>query len=153
MQAIRIVSRCDDGSCPHRRSLDGGLRTAEALRGRVHRPDPFLGDEAHAPYNRPPLSKDVLVRASSVTRRWRSRSARPTSDVKWMLGSAPQSADLARAHVTTDDGVETDDARSSSRPGCARAALPCGRSRDVHAVRTLDDAMALRSELVPAPAS
>ena len=40
----------------------GGLRTAESLRRFGYSgPITVIGEEAHAPYNRPPLSKAVLA--------------------------------------------------------------------------------------------
>lgn len=127
----------------------GGLRTAEALRragytGAVT----MIGDELHAPYNRPPLSKDVL--STGVSHDAVAFPARPaTADVRWMLGSRVVSTDLEAHTVTTDDGRE--------HPWCALVIATGLRSRRLdlpltagrHSVRTLDDAMALRDELVP----
>jgi len=65
----------------------GGLRTAEALRrfgyaGAIT----VIGAEVWAPYNRPPLSKEVLANeVSHQAVAFEQRSA--TSDVNWVLGT------------------------------------------------------------------
>ena len=127
----------------------GGLRTAEALRRAGYTgPVTMIGDELHAPYNRPPLSKDVL--STGVSHDAVAFPARPaTADVRWMLGSRVVSTDLEARTVTTDDGRE--------HPWCALVIATGLRSRRLdlpltagrHSVRTLDDAMALRDALVP----
>lgn len=127
----------------------GGLRTAEALRRAGYTgPVTMIGDELHAPYNRPPLSKDVL--STGVSHDAVAFPARPaTADVRWMLGLRVVSTDLEARTVTTDDGRE--------HPWCALVIATGLRSRRLdlpltagrHSVRTLDDAMALRDELVP----
>ena len=82
----------------------GGLRTAEALRragftGAIT----VIGEEKHAPYNRPPLSKDVLsAGVSHDAVAFPARAA--TADVEWMLGARVISTDLEARTVTTDDG-------------------------------------------------
>ena len=83
----------------------GGLRTAESLRRAGYAgPITVVGAEVHAPYNRPPLSKEVL--ASVVNHEAVAFPARPaTADVEWMLGSPVASADLEGRTVTTADGA------------------------------------------------
>jgi len=123
----------------------GGLRTAESLRragysGGIR----VIGDELHAPYNRPPLSKDVL--ATDVTHEAVAFPARAeTADVEWMLGSRAASTDLSARTVTTDDGAVT----RYSALVIATGLRPRRLDPRHHAIRTLDDAMALRAELVP----
>src|SRR6188474_3527701 len=84
----------------------GGLRAAEALRKSGYTgPLVMMGDELHAPYNRPPLSKDVL--STEVTHEAVAFPARAEmADVSWMLGARAASVDLAAHSVTTDDGHE-----------------------------------------------
>lgn len=126
----------------------GGLRTAESLRragygGRIR----IIGDELHAPYNRPPLSKDVL--ASAVTHEAVAFPTRAeTADVEWMLGSRAASADLGAHTVTTDDGAVTAYSALVIATGLRPRRLDYPPRPGRHAVRTLDDAMALRDELV-----
>ena len=82
-----------------------GLRVAEALRRFGYSgPITAIGDEPHAPYNRPPLSKEVLAgdEVSHATVAFPQRAA--TADVGWVLGSAAVSADLEHQTVTTADG-------------------------------------------------
>lgn len=68
----------------------GGLRTAEALRrykyqGKIH----IVGDESHMPYNRPPLSKELLAQ-----------------DQELAQVSFPIRSDDLLAEFTLGDGVE-----------------------------------------------
>jgi len=129
----------------------GGLRTAEALRrfgydGAIT----VFGDEPHAPYNRPPLSKEVL--AESVSHDAVAFEIRDSvADVNWVLGTRILSADLEHGTVTDDNfDVHPFSAlviATGLRP--RRLHVANGDLRGRHAVRTLDDAIALRSELVP----
>ncbi|MDE2409677.1 MAG: FAD-dependent oxidoreductase, partial [Actinomycetales bacterium] len=82
-----------------------GLRVAEALRRFGYTgPITAIGDEPHAPYNRPPLSKEVLAgdEVSHATVAFPQRAA--TADVGWVLGSPVVSSDLEHQTVTTADG-------------------------------------------------
>lgn len=127
----------------------GGLRTAEALRKSGYAgPLAVIGEELHAPYNRPPLSKDVL--AGVVTHESVAFPQRAsTADVEWMLGARVVAADLTAHTVTTGDGVAHSYSALVIATGLRpkRLALPELPGR--HTVRTLDDAMALRDELLP----
>ena len=128
----------------------GGLRAAEALRKSGYSgPLTVLGEELHAPYNRPPLSKDVL--STEVTHAAVAFPVRAeTADVNWMLGHRATALDVAARTVTTDDGRSHDWSALVIATGLRARRLPYladlpGR----HAVRSLDDAMALRKELIP----
>lgn len=129
----------------------GGLRAAETLRksgyaGRLV----VIGDEPHAPYNRPPLSKEVL--AEQVDH---AAVAFPMSemldDVEWVLGNAVVSTDLEAQTITLADGQEMEYnsliIASGLRP--RRLEMPGQPAQGAHAIRTLDDAMALRPLLKP----
>ena len=129
----------------------GGLRAAETLRksgyaGRLV----VIGDEPHAPYNRPPLSKEVL--AEQVDH---AAVAFPLSevldDVEWILGNAVVSTDLDSQTITLADGqvVEYNSLIIASGLRPRRLDMPGQPARGAHAIRTLDDAMALRPELKP----
>jgi NADPH-dependent 2,4-dienoyl-CoA reductase/sulfur reductase-like enzyme len=129
----------------------GGLRVAETLRKTGYTGElVVIGDEPHAPYNRPPLSKEVL--AEHVDH---NAVAFPLGeildDVQWVLGSAVVATDLDAQTVTLANGrvVEygTLIIASGLRP---RRLDELGRpGAGVHAIRTLDDAIALRAELKP----
>ena len=129
----------------------GGLRMAEALRRFGYTgPITAIGDEAHAPYNRPPLSKEVL--ATEVTHDAVAFPQRPaTADVNWVLGTRAESADLEHQTVTDSNGeihpYRTLIIATGLRP--RRLHVPNSELAGRHAVRTLDDAIALRAELTP----
>lgn len=127
----------------------GGLRTAEALRRAGYAgPITVIGEEAHAPYNRPPLSKDVLsTGVSHEAVAFPARAA--TADVQWMLGSRVESADLDARTVTTADGREHHWRALVIATGLRARRLDLPLITGRHTVRTLDDAMALRDELLP----
>ncbi|MDX2025313.1 FAD-dependent oxidoreductase, partial [Microcella sp.] len=75
-----------------------GLRTAEgARRAGYTGPIEFLGAEAHAPYNRPPLSKELLQTEGQghADVAFPIRSALEEG-VSWVLGRAAVSLDAER---------------------------------------------------------
>ena len=129
----------------------GGLRAAEALRrfgyaGAIT----AIGDEPYAPYNRPPLSKEVLAtEVSHEAVAFLQRAA--TEDVNWVLGTRVASADLEHETVTDVNGQVYEYSALIVATGLRprRLQVPNGQLAGRHAVRTLDDAMALRAELVP----
>jgi len=129
----------------------GGLRTAEALRRFGYLgPITVIGEEPHKPYNRPPLSKEVL--ANSVTHEavaFEERAA--TADVNWVLGTRAVSVNLEHNSVTdSSDVIHIYSAlviATGLRP--RRLNLPNGDLTGRFALRTLDDAIALREQLKP----
>jgi 3-phenylpropionate/trans-cinnamate dioxygenase ferredoxin reductase subunit len=129
----------------------GGLRAAEALRRFGYAgPITVIGEERHAPYNRPPLSKEVL--AAEVSHEAVAFPQREsTADVNWVLHTRVESADLEHGTVTDSNG-ETHSygtliIATGLRP--KRLEVPNGELTGRHAVRTLDDAIALRKDLKP----
>ena len=82
----------------------GGLRAAEALRRFGYAgPITVIGEERHAPYNRPPLSKEVL--AAEVSHEAVAFPQREsTADVNWVLHTRVESADLEHGTVTDSNG-------------------------------------------------
>jgi len=127
----------------------GGLRTAESLRRFGYTgPITVIGQEIHAPYNRPPLSKEVL--ANEVTHEavaFEQRAA--TADVNWVLGTKAVSLDSEHNAVSDSEGqVHPYSAlviATGLRP--RRVNFPNGELANRFALRTLDDAIALRSQL------
>ena len=129
----------------------GGLRAAEALRRFGYAgPITVIGDEPHAPYNRPPLSKEVL--AAEVSHEAVAFPQRDsTADVNWVLGTRVESADLPNSTVTDSNGETHPYGTLIIATGLRPRRLQVTNSElsGRHAVRTLDDAIALRSGLKP----
>lgn len=129
----------------------GGLRAAEALRRFGYAgPITVIGEERHAPYNRPPLSKEVL--AAEVSHEAVAFPQREsTADVNWVLGTRVESADLEHGTVTDSNGEThaygTLIIATGLRP--KRLSVQNGELAGRHAVRTLDDAIKLRKDLKP----
>lgn len=125
----------------------GGLRAAEALRKSGYAgPLKVIGQEIHAPYNRPPLSKEVL--STVVTHEavaFPQRAA--TEDVEWVRGVSAVSADLDARTVTTDDGVRHPWRALVIATGLRARRLDLPELPGRHSIRTLDDAIALRETL------
>jgi len=126
----------------------GGLRAAEQLRaagwtGTIT----LVGDEPHMPYNRPPLSKEVLAgKASFDSLAFTPRAA--ASDVEWRLGTQVVAAGLAGHTATLDDGAELSYEALVVATGMRPRRLRCdGPSAGRHTVRTIADAQGLREEL------
>ena len=129
----------------------GGLATAEALRrlgfyGHIT----LIGAEAYLPYDRPPLSKQVLageMAPQEVLLRSSEQIDELSLDLR--LGVAATGVDIGSRAVTVENGRFEYDAlviatgvRPRSLPGAAGVA-------GVHFVRTIEDALALKESLRP----
>ncbi|MGZ4474398.1 MAG: NAD(P)/FAD-dependent oxidoreductase [Nocardioides sp.] len=132
----------------------GGLRAAEQLRAAGHDgPITVVGEEIHLPYNRPPLSKDVLADAGDddVERLhaglvFRRRAS--IDDVDFLLGRRAVASDLVARTVSLDDGTTLayDGLVVATGLRARRLPLP-GPAAGRHVIRTLDDALGLRSAI------
>lgn len=129
-----------------------GLRAAEALRaegydGRLT----LVGDEAHKPYDRPPLSKGFLS-GTDEPQAVLLRGA-DELDAEWLLGTRAVGADASAHQVRLEDGrvldyeglVVATGSSARSLPGLPTA-LP-----GLHLLRTHDDALRLREDLTAGP--
>lgn len=130
-----------------------GLRLAEQLRALGHAgPITIAGAETRMPYNRPPLSKDVLTGDDDAEALVRSLSFRlrpALDDVTWKLGAAAVACDLDRRRVSFADGAALSYDALAIATGLAPRRLPMpGGEKDRFVLRTLDDALALRARLV-----
>jgi 3-phenylpropionate/trans-cinnamate dioxygenase ferredoxin reductase component len=131
-----------------------GLRTAEQLRAAGHAGELLvLGAEQHPPYNRPPLSKEVLADQqpadpAALAQRLAFRQRSSISDVTFLLGETVTTADLAAGTLSTASGRTLTYgglvAATGLRP--RRLAVP-GPLLGRHVLRTVDDCHALRSGL------
>ena len=130
-----------------------GLRAAERLREEGFTGSlTLIGEEAHEPYDRPPLSKQVL--AGSVRSDDTSLPRRRAIDADWRLGVAATGLDLAARQVHLADGgrigfdklLIATGVRARSWPNAAEAALA-----GVLTLRTREDAATLRQLLAARP--
>ncbi len=125
-----------------------GLRTAEQLRaagwtGRIT----VVGDEPHMPYNRPPLSKEVLAGKAPFTSLAFTPKA-SAADVEWRLATKVVTARLAERTVVLDDGSALSYDGLVVATGMRPRRLRCpGPLTGRHTVRTIADARGLREEL------
>ncbi|GAA3817184.1 NAD(P)/FAD-dependent oxidoreductase [Amycolatopsis tucumanensis] len=126
-----------------------GLSTARALReagfdGRVV----VVGDEPHRPYDRPPLSKEFLAGTMSAAD-LALESDDEDLDVDWRLGARAVALDPALRTIVLDSGERITCDGVVLATGARARRLPGSPLAGVHTLRTLDDAIALRAELVP----
>lgn len=126
----------------------GGLATAEALRrGGFDGTITLVGDEPHLPYDRPPLSKEVLAGEWDIDR----LPLRPVADIAALaldlrLGTTATGVDLEGRAVVLDTGDELRFDALVAATGVTPRRLPGGHG---HVLRTLEDAVALRDRLRP----
>jgi len=131
-----------------------GLRAAEQLRAAGHQgPVTVFGDEPHLPYNRPPLSKEVLAdrtrdTAALMHERLAFRRRASVDDVTFRLGQAVAACDLTARTLTLPDGdTASFDGlviASGLRPRRLRLEGP---QRGRHVLRTIEDCLALQASL------
>ena len=138
MRTITVVGASLAGLCAAR-----GLRD-QGYDGRLV----VVGQEPHRPYDRPPLSKDFLVgkiEADVLT----LEDADDDLDAEWCLGTPATSLDTAAREVVLDDDtrIRTDGVVIATGAR-ARSLSGAGSLAGVHVLRTLDDALGLRLDLV-----
>jgi 3-phenylpropionate/trans-cinnamate dioxygenase ferredoxin reductase subunit len=127
-----------------------GLRSAETLRRKGFTGELILvGDEVHPPYDRPPLSKEFTAQALAAESLHLRQSA--TLNATWQLGVPAVALDVAAHVVTLADGLELDYDGLVIATGAAPRRLPGlpESAAGLHHLRTLDDALRLRADLVP----
>ncbi|MET7781280.1 FAD-dependent oxidoreductase [Streptomyces mirabilis] len=128
-----------------------GLATVEALRRKGYEGGiTVLGAEPHAPYDRPPLSKQVLSGAWEPTRSaLRTQEVLSTLDAEFVLGDAAVALDAATRTVRAQSGRELRADAFVIATGVRPRVLPGQEDlTGVHVLRTLDDALALRKDLL-----
>jgi NADPH-dependent 2,4-dienoyl-CoA reductase/sulfur reductase-like enzyme len=125
----------------------GGLRAAESLRrGGFDGPLTIIGAESHLPYDRPPLSKQILTGKAGP-------EALPLRmddglDLEWQLGLTATGLDLERRRVEVGGGDDVAFDRLVIATGAhPRTLLGAEPGPGVHYLRTVEDALALRDEL------
>ncbi|MCP9988000.1 FAD-dependent oxidoreductase [Streptomyces sudanensis] len=128
-----------------------GLRAAEVLRAEGFAGTlTIVGDEPHLPYDRPPLSKQVLASAD--------RPAAPELPLpkalgaRWHLGRAAVGLDPETRTVVLADGTLLPYDGLLVATGSAARSWPADRPAPpagVLTLRTWDDTLALRDRLVP----
>ena len=125
-----------------------GLAAAETLRREGYEGAiTFVGDESLPPYDRPPLSKEILSGSWTADR----LPLRPAADVEALrlelrLGVAATGLDLTGRTVTLAGGAEVGFDGLVVATGVRPRRLPGERA---HVLRTLDDALALRDRIRP----
>jgi 3-phenylpropionate/trans-cinnamate dioxygenase ferredoxin reductase component len=126
-----------------------GLSAARALRaqsydGRIV----IVGDEKHPPYDRPPLSKDFLAGKATVSDLALSTEDDETLELDWRLGNLAVRLDAAGRAVELDSGEELVADGVVLATGARARTLPGTALAGVHTLRSLDDALALRDDLL-----
>jgi len=110
----------------------------------------IVGDEAHAPYQRPPLSKEFLQGVSGPDDLW-SASLDWYSDhnVKLQLGTRALRADKASREVELDTGARLKAESILIATGGQARKFPGAASESLLYLRTLEDAKRLRERIRP----
>ena len=129
-----------------------GGRAAEALRAAGHvGPIALIGEEAHLPYERPQLSKSILLDDEPNPTFIRAHNDWAELDVTLSISSRVVAADIERREIGLDDGrsfafdqlLLATGTRPRRLPELEAGPLP------VSYLRCMDDALALRHALKP----
>jgi NADPH-dependent 2,4-dienoyl-CoA reductase/sulfur reductase-like enzyme len=124
----------------------GGLRTVEQLRGAGYQGRiSLVGAEVHDPYDRPPLSKQVLT-GDWEPERTRLRSSDELDELGVRTHLGLRAVALRSGEVELSDGASLHGDAVVIATGLVARRLP-GQPDGTHTLRTLDDALRLRTAL------
>ncbi len=134
--------------------LVGGGQAARwivmTLRAQGHDgPIVWISEERHLPYERPPLSKGVLLGATAADSIGLfTEQAFAALDVDWRPGLRVEAVERGARCVRTVDGQRIGYSRLFLATGGRARALPGVAAHPrIHTLRTIDDALALRGQL------
>ena len=128
-----------------------GLRSAEGIRKAGYSgPIKVIGNEPYLPYNRPPLSKELLSGSGEIDEIY-FPIKESVADIEWVLGQAATSLDTKEQKVTDLSGASHSYSALVIATGLRPKPLPVDSNgiSGVHVLRTFDDALALRKQLLP----
>ncbi len=130
-----------------------GLRAAEEIRHQGHAgPVLIVGDEIHAPYDRPPLSKQFLAGTWDVLRiHHHAPDQLDTLGLDFRLGMRATGLDPVGHSLALDDGSELAYDGLVIATGARARTLPHAEpAPGIRTLRTLDDCLGLRADLAAA---
>ncbi|MGO9027173.1 MAG: NAD(P)/FAD-dependent oxidoreductase [Acidimicrobiales bacterium] len=130
-----------------------GLRAAEEIRHEGHAGEVIVvGEEIHAPYDRPPLSKQFLSGKWDVLRiHHHAPDMLDTLGLDFRLGQRATGLDTDRRSVSLEDGSDLHYDGLVVATGASPRRLPGTEGvAGVHTLRTLDDCLAIRDGLAAA---
>ena len=129
-----------------------GLNAAESLRTEGFQGTiTLIGDERESPYDRPPLSKQLLTGDWDVDRLpLRSAAEFDELQLDFLNGRTAQALDVAGQQVLLDGDERVDFDGLIIATGARALRLPFGQQLNgVHVLRTQADAIGIRDELQP----
>ena len=129
-----------------------GLNAAESLRTEGFQGTiTLIGDERESPYDRPPLSKQLLTGDWDVDRLpLRSAAEFDALQLEFLNGRTAQALDVAGQQVLLDGDERVDFDGLIIATGARALRLPFGQQLNgVHVLRTQVDALRIRDELQP----
>ena len=130
-----------------------GLRAAEEVRHEGHTgPVVIVGEEIHAPYDRPPLSKQLLSGKWEVERiHHHTPDAHDALGLEFRLGRRATALDIGARTVACSDGTELGYDGLVIATGAATRMLPgTDGMPGVWMLRTLDDCLGIKAGLAAA---
>lgn len=111
----------------------------------------MLGEERHSPYDKPPISKEMLGHGAGTPVPLLTAEQLVELDVDLRLGVRAESLDLVNRSVTASDGQTYPFDDLVIATGVSPRTLPGSDGlQGVHTLRTADDAEAVRSQLMTA---
>jgi len=126
-----------------------GLRAAEELRqrgfdGRIV----MVGAEEHLPYDRPPLSKELLAGECEPDAIALRRQPYDELALEWRLGRRAIALDVANRTITIDDGEVLGFSGAVIATGAIPRLLPSTPElAGIYTLRTVEDSLAIRSAM------
>ena len=125
-----------------------GLNAAETLRDQGFEGElTLIGAEPNLPYDRPPLSKQLLTGEWDVDRLpLRSESELDALRIYWMLGRRAASLDLAARTLRLEDGEQIAFDGLIIATGASPISLPGSELEGVHTLRSEADALRIRAD-------
>ncbi|WP_413542582.1 NAD(P)/FAD-dependent oxidoreductase [Citricoccus nitrophenolicus] len=128
----------------------GGVRTAQALRLEGYEGEiVIVGEETELPYDKPPLSKSVLVgTAGEDSIRLLTEEQAEADGIRLLLGHRAVSLDIAENRLKLDGHEPLRYDHLVIATGASPRPSPWGQRKGMHVLRTLDDVRGLRSDLL-----